>query len=461
MGFRRAYMAGWLALLLALVSCAKDDHFTRGVEGGSSDARTSPTRSETKPNRQVLILVSAGVNSLRTELKADQLELAGNALPVGTEPDAHVLLVLSQFDDYQVVLDTFTNKNTSKLVRQQPVLYRMYAAPTGEVVRDTVMRWEQSASLCDPAVFQDALGQVYHHYPAKGYGMIFSSHATGWLPEGYYFNPALVDPQYNPASSGPRKMPAWNGAWAELFPPLEVEGEPAVKSIGQDDQSTGSLEMDLDAFADALPFHLDYLLFDACLCGCVEVAHALRDKVDLLGFSPTEVLSNGLDYTTLSGHLLRNSPDPIAVCRDYFDYYDRQSGVMRSATIALLDLRQMDALEQVCKDLFARYREPLSQLDGTNVQGYFRANRHFFYDLKDILVKAGITAEEQAQLDQALSQCVLYKAATDWFMQDGRYGFPIRTFSGMSMYLPSMGTDMLDQYYKAHISWNQATGLVQ
>ena len=95
-------------------------------------------------------------------------------------------------------------------------------------------------------------------------------------------------------------------------------------------------------------------------------------------------------------------------------------------------------------------------MNGDNVQGYFRYDRHFFYDLKDILVKAGITAEETAQLQDALDQCVLYKAATDYFIS-----IRIRYACGLSMYLPSKGSDFLDGFYKEHLDWNRATELVQ
>ena len=102
-----------------------------------------------------------------------------------------------------------------------------------------------------------------------------------------------------------------------------------------------------------------------------------------------------------------------------------------------------------------KYRDKIASLSGSSVQGYFRSERHYFYDLQDILVKAGITQEEQAELQAALDECVLYKAATPSFLS-----FRIRTYCGFSMYLPSMGTDLLDSFYKEHISWNSATHLV-
>lgn len=452
-------LIGGLALLLSLASCFKDDAFSARAGWGSStyyrsSLRTDPVSTGLLADRQVMIMVSAGYNSIQRYLKEDLEELMASELPAGNALEEHVLVVLSHLPAGQ---EPFTSG--------VPVLYRVYADPSGQVVCDTLQRWGPEDSLCDPDLFHEALDLVQRRFPARNYGMVFSSHATGWLPHRYYFNPSDADPQYSPEggrSTAARKMRAWRpGSYA--FPLIETqEGEPAVKSIGEEDMDSGvKLEMELEDFAAAIPMHLDYLLFDACLCGCVEVADALRGKADLVGFSPTEVLADGLNYKTLTQRLLCAKPDPEDVCRDYFENYAAQSDIFQSATITLVDTRRMEPLESICRELFSRYREPIGQLKGGRVQGYFRFDRHFFYDLKDILVQAGITEQEQEQLDAALDQCIVYKAATPWFYKGGSYGFPIYRYSGFSMYLPSMGSDLLDTHYKEHISWNRATGLVQ
>ena len=175
-----------------------------------------------------------------------------------------------------------------------------------------------------------------------------------------------------------------------------------------------------------------------------------------MGFSQTEVLAMGFDYYTLASRLLQYNPDPVQVCKDYFARYDIKTGGDRSATISAVDTRQMEPLVTICKTLFDKYRSELKSMKGGNVQGYFRYDRHFFYDLEDILIKAGITAEEKAALEDALNQCVVYKAATDYFL-----GIPRNTACGLSMYLPSMGSDYLDTFYTNHIAWNKATELVK
>ena len=216
--------------------------------------------------------------------------------------------------------------------------------------------------------------------------------------------------------------------------------------------------MDIRDFAEAIPMKLDYLLFDACLMGGIEVAYELAGKCDRLGFSQAEVLAEGFNYTTISSHLLgnRNESDPLSVCKDYFTQYDVQEGVYRSATISLIDCNNLEPLAETCSILFDKYSDKIHSLNASDVQRFYRGSKHWFYDLESILLNAGISDSELQELHSALNRCILYKGATPSFMNE----FSIHTFSGFSMYLPSNGHDELDKYYKT-LKWNKITGLVK
>ena len=426
-------IALFLTLLLVALSCSRDgdfDLFPMGTEGsGAVQERESRTPSQV--NGRVMVMVSAGYNSLRSYLTEDLEELAGGYLPSpGTYAGNDILVVFS------------------RLTEDPPALFRLYRGTDGETRRDTLMVWPQGSRMADPAVFREALELVKERFPSKSYGMVFSSHASGWLPAGYYTDPAAYEASH--ASYAPVRRD-WRPVQRE-FP--AIDPYPAVKSLGQD--KDGAVEMELKDFARAIPMHLDYILLDACLSGCVEVAYELKDKADLIGFSQTEVLANGFDYTTLTQYLLGTQTDPVGVCKAYFDFYDHQTGQNRSATISVVDLRRIDRLAQVCRQLFGKYQERIQTLPSAYIQGYFRYDRHYFYDLKDILLHVGIEPEEEAELDAALADCIVYKAATEHFLS-----IDIHTFSGLSMYMPSRGTPFLDRFYKENMAWNAATGLVE
>ena len=408
-----------LAVLLVATACSKDAGFEMGISGADSASRSSSERGYSMPSRRVMVMISAGYNSLSGYLSEDLKDLESGYIPEGTYFNADVLLVLAR-------LPKSAGDYSSP---SAPVLYRLWANRSGEVQRDTIQVWGGDTQLCTRETIHEALSTTQKKYPAQSYGVVFSSHGSGWLPSGYYTDPSKFEP-----SSG--------SLWS-------------LRSIGQDKTPTGGTEMSLEDFADAIPMHLDYCLIDACLSGCVEVAHALKGKADIVGFSPTEVLADGFDYKNITTHLFAKPLDPVEVCREYFAYYNAQSGSNRSATITAVDTRKMDALEAVCKELFEAYRPILKTMSGGNVQGYFRYDRHYFYDLRDILVQAGISEQEKARLDAALSQFIVYQAATDYFLS-----IPLKRVCGLSMYLPSMGSTYLNKYYKENISWNQATELV-
>jgi hypothetical protein len=304
------------------------------------------------------------------------------------------------------------------------------------------------------------LTYVKDNFKAKSYGLIYSSHATGYLPSGFYSNPNGYFFDEEPL----RQMSLQSAAAPVPVPyidPTEDLGGPAVKSVGQDVHGQTAYETDIREFAEAIPMKLDYILFDACLMGGIEVAYELAGKCDKVGFSQAEVLAEGFNYKTLTSHLLANRVEssPYDVCRDYFLQYDKLSGDDRSATISLVDCNRLDDLAKVCKELFGKYSDKISRLNHNSVQRFYRGGHHWFFDLQSILENALIDEDESERLEAALANCIIYKGATPSFMPNYS-GFNIDTFSGLSMYLPSYGHPELDRYYKT-LKWNQATGLVK
>ena len=444
MGIR---IVGVLAACLCIFACSPvwEDEFEIDY---SRPALNPGDREVVDDPRNVLLLYSAGYNSLTSYLTEDIEELKSGWLP-GSQRDDDVVLVYSHFPA--------SSGNYS--VPTSPVLTHLYTRADGETVADTLVVYDPSVISSSPGQFNEVLTYVRDAFPASGYGLIFSSHATGYLPAGFYQKPG----GYIYKGDVMRQMALeWQGAVA--YPYVELPHDPslpAVKSIGQDQVGTPgsyiSYEMDLIDFAAAIPMKLDYILFDACLMGGIEVAYQLRDKASIVGFSQAEVLAEGLDYKMLTTHLLKDgTPDPIVVCKDYFEQYDVQEGVYRSATISAVDCDKLEPLAQICRQLFNKYASEISELSYSVVQRYYRSSHHWFYDLESILLEAGITDAELAALHEALDLCVLYKGHTPSFMNT----FDIHTFSGFSMYLPSHGNDELNKYYKT-LDWDIATGLIR
>lgn len=398
-------------------------------------------KDDEKDSDDVLLLYSAGCNSLHSFLSGDFEDLKKGYVP-GYKNGDDVLLV-------------YMHRKGS----DSPVLMRLFKDKNQTLVTDTLVVYEPGTITASAPQLRKVLQYVKDEFPARTYGMIFSSHATGWLPSGYYSN---SDKYENGTLSMARRFSVSGDPVSVPYKEPEYDPSlPMTKSIGQDVVTVGgetvSYEIDLADFADAVPMYLDYILFDACLMGGVEVAYELRDVCGKVGFSQAEVLAEGLDYTTLTRHLfLGTEPMPEKVCQDYFDYYDAQTGVERSATISCVDCSGMEPLAQVCSRLFSKYADQIASVNPSRVQRYHRSSYHWFYDLESILVEAGITEEELVELQNAIDGCVIYKAATDQILGL----FHVTTFSGFSMFLPCDGGPRLNEFYKS-LAWNKATGLVR
>lgn len=346
-----------------------------------------------------------------------------------------------------------------------PELVRVYRNHAGDLVRENVMTFSVTDIPNTGENISKVLECIRDRYQADSYGMLISSHGTGWLPSGYMSAPdryeGLSVDFWSSAKKAGRRGRYMNAPVPYI--PTDDDG-PVVKSIGAtwtDDTHAKSYETDIMELADAIPFTMEYIIFDACYMGGAEVAYELKDKCRWLCASQTEILGDGMDYVHLLDRLLKDGgPDPEAVCSDFFSLYDSQSGSNRSATVSMVDCSRIDVLAAVCRTIFRNHGIDYDSCDRGALQQFFRnRNRNtqkWFYDLRSIMVAAGADEIELADLDWALEQCVVYKAATERFMND----FDIKTFCGLSMYLPYPERNYLNSYYK-ELAWNKTTGLLR
>lgn len=415
-------------LMLSAVACDKTFDDMPGNKG------TTPVRDVTPEKAQVMILYSAGFNSLSAALEDDVNDIKSGYLPLVGSMSKAVLVYSRRLSE----TGRYTDRTPSYLIR-------LSVDGWGKVVSDTLKTWPETDEAVSASTMTDVLETVKGLYPHASYGMVFSSHGSGWLPSGYYSTGKITA-----GTAGLQAVP--------YIDPNSDGSMPRVKSIGIDNiTSRNTYEMEIETFAQALPMKFDYIIIDACLMGCIEVAYALKDKCDKLVFSQAEVLEDGLcDYTTLTQRVLKPVvPDLYNLCEDSYRHYKNQDDpIYRSLTISMIDCTRLDGLAESCKSLFSKYRNQISLVNAANVQGYFRSRKHWFYDLTDILRQSGVPEADMTDYNKAMSDCVLYNAATDTFIN-----FDIRTHCGLSMYLPADGNSELDEFYKT-LSWNKASGLV-
>ena len=305
-----------------------------------------------------------------------------------------------------------------------PVLLHIKKGEEGTVVADTAYRFPPRVSATKSALTQ-ALNVTQALFPADSYGLILWSHGTGWIPPL--------------ASSSSAAQEQRSGSCPE-------------RTFGLD----GKVELEIRDLAQAIPYKLSFMLMDACFMGGIETAYEVKDSVDYYIGSPAEILTESFPYHKIMQHIFKSTPDYAAVCKEYYDYYNAKSGAERSATVALMDCSKLAEVAEVAKRVFDQYGERIASLDLSLLQPYFRgSSSKYFYDLKD-LVDAIADASLSAEFAAALERAVPYKAATPYFIE-----LPIRSFCGVSTYVPGNPADTkLADYYKQY-KWNQATGMIK
>lgn len=391
------------------------------------------------------VMMCFGFNNLSSSLAEDIRDLEKGFIP-GSAPLENYLFVFSHLVE------------SSYSTPSSPKLQRIYLGPDGNPMKETLLEMEPGTISNRAECIREVLEFLKEKYPEiESFGVLMSSHGTGWTPPGY------CTTGYK--NEGNSDVIEWRRS---AFPETYLSGEylyepvPGVKSMGYTVTGvnpTVAYETDIREIADLLPFKLDYIIFDACFMGGVEVAYQFKDKCRYMCFSQTEILSDGMDYTTMISDLLEgNRADLVSLATNYFNHYNLSIGSKRSATISVVDCSKLGTLAAVCRNLFRNYDISKDNVDASKLQKYFYYTNHaWFYDLYSIVQAAGASETELSDLQWALDECILYKAATPTF---ALYGFPIDTHSGLSMYLPEKERTQLNSYY-GELSWNKLTGLLK
>ena len=269
---------------------------------------------------------------------------------------------------------------------------------------DTVKIFSELNSA-DSQTLNNVLCDVIKRYPAHNYGLILWSHASSWLPAGV-----------------------------------------RVQSFGKD----GNTEMNIPALASALPVYFDFILFDACLMGSVEALYELRGKTDYVIASSSETMADGFPYAHIMPEFLQRNIDLQKITEMYFDFYNQKENAERSATIALIDVRELGSLAMEMNKLTAE--NEAQQIDRSAVQRLDVLAKQYHFDLLDFVNKTFPQVNKTSFVAQ-LNKTVLYKAHTPKLL--GAYD--INTYCGLSCYIP-LDHRALNNYYKT-LQWYDDAGI--
>lgn len=243
--------------------------------------------------------------------------------------------------------------------------------------------YENEVSSASASRMEEAIADFKSIAPAKHYGLIFWSHATGW---------PLAD---NNSNCLPKPM--WAG----------------------DDKGN---YMDISDLHNALSGNaFDYIYFDCCFMASVEALYELRDAADYFVASAAELPAEGMPYYQALPYLMSTQPDLVAAAQATFTKYNALSGASRTSTISVINANALDDLAAATQAL---YDLKPTLAAGYQVQRFERTkmNREpcYLFDFKDYIDHLESTATSpqlqtaMAQWNEAIERTVIYKASTPW-----------------------------------------------
>lgn len=214
----------------------------------------------------------------------------------------------------------------ARLKNIAPALYKIIPDHS-EQIRSQKIKSYLAHDSSDPAVMHQVIAEIKAAYPAQSYGLILWSHASGWIPTGY-------------------------------------EGI-KLKSFGDDNGST----MDIKQLRHALPDDLDFILFDACYMASVEVLYEIREKAKYFIASLGEVLANGKPYSEMTNDLFLPTADAsLRIAQKYHAHYNSKSGFYRSATVSVINARELLTMPDISRRLLHSHTSPYADLRRNTVQ---------------------------------------------------------------------------------------------
>lgn len=322
---------------------------------------------------------------------------------LATAKDTCTLLIYYKPNQYNQYLDKTTilefRTNGFGEINNQPVL-QGYDATVGNILAQAIQHTADPGLAVSRQAIINNLSIMQEIAPSQSYGLIFGSHASGWL---------------------------------------QASRRVSTYAFGDD----GGYSIDIPELGSALtasfPQHnLDFTLFDACMMGTTEVFHELRDATHYCIASVMETPAMGFPYHLFLTSLYEKEIDYAQLCKTVIDFNKRENSW---GTYAVVDCTKMDDLTAAIRQELSLIPDKLQNIPYEEIQQYGvsdpdRDYRYFSFDVADIFQR--LNGEVPASIQQALTQTVIAKECiTDY--TSSPFGQILRDknrFCGIGMYLP-------------------------
>ena len=206
----------------------------------------------------------------------------------------------------------------------------------------------------------------------------------------------------------------------------------------------------------------EFLLFDACFMGTIEVCHEFRNVADYLIASVMEVPAYGFPYDYFFSDLYKGTVNGYKkVCQSFVDYYKSEYEKGKNGcwgTIALIDCSEVPSLVTQINGEITSHKDALSNYNVGNLQEYGRdGGKYIAYDLEHFIKDLNGGEIPEAFEDQ-LNKTVLYKGCLEearYYSYD--YDVDAENFCGLGLYIPLSSRPKWNTYFKT-LDWYTASG---
>lgn len=356
---------------------------------------------------RTLLIYAVASNNLSSYLQKDIDEM------IDAAPD-----VAGLGKNVHVVLYSVASKNAT-----EATLAELLPNPDGSWGFQMLKSYDRNTFSTDPVRMKEVFKDVREFAPSDDYGLIFWSHATGWIPD---FNTHTV--------SGIKRSFGWD----------------TYKGVND--------KCDIIELAEAVPDRMfDYIWFDACYMMGVEVAYQLRDKCDFIGGYPTEDWSPGMNYDSTLPMLASPEPDLAGAGKSFFDYYNNSN---MAVTVSVISTDGLERLASAAADIYAAGARPA---DAFGFQDYGRSPYRGLYDFGQFTRSYLASNAQQpnaaallSAFDAALDEVLVYGGCSTKDFNNSDNKFDPDIYSGMSCHFPGTSEAEKEEFYR-NLDWVKAT----
>ena len=286
-------------------------------------------------------------------------------------------------------------------------------------VAEIVKEYDTQYSV-DKDVMAQVLKDMMAEAPTNKIGLVFGSHGSSWLNTIY------------------------------------------TRSFGQDGSGDNTILIpDMVDALNSVGKKFEFILFDSCYMGTVEVAYAFRDLCNYQISSVMEVPAYGFPYEDFIKYLYKGNVENYKkVCQTYIDFYLEcySYGDDAWGTVALIDSKEMENLVNELKKEIVAHKDVLSNYDSSKLQEYGRySSPHIAYDLGHMISNlngGSIPTVFNTQLEKA----VLYKGCVEKARYlNFNYSVDPENYSGLGIYIPTSKRSKWNVYFKT-LDWYTASG---